>query len=146
MEGQFYHVEINVSNFKKSVEFYDGLMDRLGYRRIYSHKIAAGWGLKGAASGCNFWIIQGDAGYTREGFHRKRVGVNHVAFHAGSRKTVDQFYREYLLPRNIPVLYGGPKEYPEYSKGYYSVYFEDPDRLKLEFAHVPEFKGFEDNK
>jgi hypothetical protein len=33
------------------------------------------------------------------------------------------------------VLYGGPKEYPEYRKGYYAVYFEDPDRIKLEFVH-----------
>ncbi|TMI54977.1 bleomycin resistance protein, partial [Candidatus Bathyarchaeota archaeon] len=29
----------------------------------------------------------------------------------------------------------GPKEYPEYRKGYYAVYFEDPDRIKLEFVH-----------
>jgi hypothetical protein len=51
---------------------------------------------------------------------------------------VDDFYNQYLLPRKVPVLYGGPKEYPEYTKGYYSVYFEDPDRIKLELVHIPE--------
>lgn len=143
MKGQFYHVEVNVSNFDRSVKFYDGFMDWLGYQRIYSHKIAAGWGIKGATLACNFWIIQSHTGFTEHGFHRKRVGVNHIAFHADSRKEVDQFYKEFLLAKKVPVLYGGPKEYPDYSKGYYSVYFEDPDRIKLEFAHVPVLKGFE---
>ena len=145
-KGQIYHVEINISDFSKSVKFYEEFLTWLGYQRIYSHKIAAGWGIKGATLGCNFWIIQGDARYAREGYHRKRVGVNHIAFHAGSRQAVDRFYREFLLPRKIRFLYGGPKDYPEYSKGYYSVYFEDPDRIKLELAHVPILKGFEDRR
>ncbi len=34
----------------------------------------------------------------------------------------------------------GPKKYPGYSKGYYSVYFEDTDRIKLELVHVPGFR------
>lgn len=28
-------------------------------------------------------------------------------------------------------------DYPEYHRGYYAVYFEDPDRIKFEIAHVP---------
>jgi len=36
------------------------------------------------------------------------------------------------------VLYGGPKEYPEYSEGYYALYFEDPDRIKLDAVHIPQ--------
>jgi catechol 2,3-dioxygenase-like lactoylglutathione lyase family enzyme len=140
MKGQIYHVEINVSNFDKSVKFYEEFLGWLGYQRIYYHRIAAGWGIKGAELSGNFWIIQCDTKFAEHGYHRKRVGVNHIAFHADSRKTVDQFYRKYLLPKNIKVLYGGPKEYPEYSEGYYSVYFEDPDRLKLELVHVPSVK------
>ncbi len=144
-KGQIYHVEVNVSNFDKSAKFYDAFLNWLGYERIYSHKLAAGWGIKGSELGTNFWIIQAHTGFVEHGFHRKRVGVNHIAFHADSRKTVDQFYEDVLLLKKVPVLYGGPKEYPEYSKGYYSVYFEDPDRIKLELAHVPVFKGFEKN-
>lgn len=136
MKGEIYHIEINVSNFKKSFEFYDSFLDWLGYRKIYLHRIAAGWG----TGICNFWIIQSEDRFVNHGFHRRRVGLNHIAFHADSRTTVDDLYKQYLLPRKVPVLYGGPKEYPEYSKGYYSVYFEDPDRIKLELAHIPEFK------
>ena len=138
LKGQIYHIEINVSNFGKSVNFYEEFLSWLGYRRIYTHKIAAGWGIKGAERSTNFWIIQGHDEFVQHGYHRKRVGLNHIAFHADSRQTVERFYREYLLPNKIPVLYGGPMEYPEYSKGYYSVYFEDPDRIKLELAYVPQ--------
>ena len=94
--------------------------------------------------GCNIWLSQCEDRFARHRYHRKHAGVNHVAFHADSRDLVDQFYREYLKPNRIPVLYGGPKAYPEYSKGYYAVYFEDPDRIKLELAYVPVFRGFEE--
>ena len=139
MRGQIYHVEIIASNLQKSAKFYEELLSWLGYRRIFYDKEEAGWGMKGY----NFWVSQCKEKFAQNGYHRKRVGVNHIAFHADSRKTVDQFYTEHLQPKRIPVLYGGPKEYPWYSKGYYAVYFEDPDRVKLELAHVPVFRGFE---
>jgi len=49
-----------------------------------------------------------------------------------------------LLPRlsidanqsRSPVLYGGPKEWQNYDPGYYAVYFEDPDRIKLELVYA----------
>ncbi len=139
VKGQIYHVDIVASNFSESAKFYDGFLGWLGYRRIFDEKEEPGWGIRG----CNVWLEQCKERFVRHGYHRKRVGLNHIAFHADSREMVDRFYNEYLLPRNIPVLYGGPKEYAYYSKGYYSVYFEDPDRIKLELAYVPVFRGFE---
>ena len=43
-----------------------------------------------------------------------------------------------MRPRRIAPLYDSPREYPEYRPGYYAVFFEDPDRLKLEVTYVPE--------
>ena len=67
----------------------------------------------------------------------KRAGLNHVAFRVERREDVDRFRRELLLPRGIPTLYDTPREFPEYAPGYYAVFFEDPDRIKLEVTHVP---------
>jgi len=53
------------------------------------------------------------------------------------RVLMDRFAVEFLRPRGIPALYDSPRDYPEYHAGYYAVFFEDPDRLKLEVAHVP---------
>ncbi len=63
--------------------------------------------------------------------------MNHIAFQVGSKEAVDVFYKDYLVANNIPVLYGGPAHHPEYIPGYYAVYFEDPDRIKLEVAFIP---------
>ena len=71
------------------------------------------------------------------GLSSERVGLNHIAFRAPNRAAVDELYRNYLLPKKIPVLYGGAKEWKDYDPGYYAVYFEDPDRIKLEVVYVP---------
>ena len=133
MKGKIYHIEINVSDFDASFKFYDGFLNWLGYRRVSEHKQWAGWSL----DSCSVWVTQCFGEHVQHGYHRRRVGLNHVAFHSNSRKMVDEFHSKYLRPRGISVLYGGPKERPEYSKGYYSVYFEDPDRIKLELVYSP---------
>lgn len=93
MNGQIYHVEIVVSNLKKSAEFYDAFLGWLGYQRIYYEKEEAGWGV----GSCNFWVSQCNDRFAQHGYHRKRVGVNHVAFHVDSRDT----------PSSVLVVCGG---------------------------------------
>jgi catechol 2,3-dioxygenase-like lactoylglutathione lyase family enzyme len=78
-----------------------------------------------------------DAPHRGAGFHRKRAGLNHVAFRVDQRGDVDRFRREFLEPRGLATLYGTPREFPEYAPGYYAVFFEDPDRIKLEVVHLP---------
>ncbi len=87
--------------------------------------------------GTRIIVAQSPKRFLAEAYHRKRVGLNHIAFRAPSRATVDELYRNYLLPKKIPILYGGPKEWEGYDPGYYAVYFEDPDRIKLELVYVP---------
>jgi len=54
-----------------------------------------------------------------------------------ARGDVERFVAEFMRPRRITALYESPRDYPEYRPGYYAVFFEDPDRLKIEVAHVP---------
>ncbi|TMI26508.1 hypothetical protein E6H19_01265 [Candidatus Bathyarchaeota archaeon] len=128
--GNIQHIEINVSNFQKSKAFYQDFLEWLGYNRILDEKDFAGWD-NGEAKIFVTYLER----YKELGFHRRRVGLNHIAFQAKSKADVDRLHSEFLAPRSIKILYGGPKEYPEYRKGYYAVYFEDPDRIKLEFVH-----------
>jgi catechol 2,3-dioxygenase-like lactoylglutathione lyase family enzyme len=53
------------------------------------------------------------------------------------REDVDRFQAEFMAPRRLAALYGTPREFPQYRPGYYAVFFEDPDRLKLEIVHIP---------
>jgi catechol 2,3-dioxygenase-like lactoylglutathione lyase family enzyme len=128
--GNIQHLEINVSNFERSKTFYQDFLEWLGYKQIVGGKDFAGW-----SNGETKIFVTYLERYKDSGFHRRRVGLNHIAFYAKSKADVDKLQSEFLVPRSIKVLYGGPKEYPEYEKGYYAVYFEDPDRIKLEFVH-----------
>ena len=131
MTASLYHVQLNVS--RPSIAFYKALLGYLGYTLM-----AEQHDMFGATNGTtDLWIMQMDPRYAARGFHRKAAGVNHVAFRVASRTEVDRFAREFLDARAIPALYGGPRDYPEYRPGYYAIFFEDPDRLKLEVAHVP---------
>jgi len=64
------------------------------------------------------------------GYHRKRVGLNHLAFRGTSREQVDEI-AQWVRENGYTLLY---EEHHPYAGGpdYYAVYCEDPDRIKLE--------------
>ncbi len=133
MEVSVYHIQINVSDAKVSIPFYKALFVYSGYRVIDESS-----GHIGVSNGTtDFWIIETEKTYKGKGFHRKATGLNHISFKVASKQNVDIFVREFLMKRKVSLLYGGPKEFPEYKKGYYAVFFEDPDRLKLEVTFLP---------
>jgi glyoxylase I family protein len=133
MKASVYHVQLNVTDAAVSLPFYRDLLGYLEYRVLLATA-----DLLGMSNGTtDFWILQTPGERLDARFHRKNPGLNHVAFRVGSRDDVDRFHDDFLKRTAAAVLYGGPKDYPEYRPGYYAVFFEDPDRLKLEVAHIP---------
>ena len=128
-----HHFQIQVSDIRKSAKFYGELLSRLGFVKVFETEGMVEWQMEGT----RIIVAQAPKRFLANGYHRKRVGLNHIAFRALSREAVDEFYRNYLVPDKVPVLYGGVKEWPDYDQGYYAVYFEDPDRIKLELVYVP---------
>ncbi len=129
--GNIQHIEVNVSDLNKSKAFYEDLLAWLGYRPVLDEKEVVGWG----NGNMQIFLVKCGNRFVESGFHRKRVGLNHIAFRAMSEEDVKKFHKQFLVPRRVKVLYGGPKHYPEYGPNYFSVYFEDPDRIKLELVH-----------
>lgn len=127
--GTLDHLDLNVRDLGRSGPFYEAFLAWLGYAPFQQWPEGRSWRKNGAY----VVLVQTDPARLEAGFHRKRVGVNHLAFAAARPEEVDRFYREFLLPRDVPVLYGGPRE----DGGTYAVYFEDPDRLKLELVYRP---------
>jgi len=137
VKAHVYHVQINVHDAAVSLPFYKDLLGRLEYRVVHDEPRVCGF----SNGTTDLWFIATDAAHARHGFHRKRAGINHLAFRVDRREEVDRFRDEFLVPRRMAPLYGTPREFPEYARGYYAVFFEDPDRLKLEVAHVPRASG-----
>lgn len=133
MKTSLYHLQLNISDAEKSLPFYKDLFAYFEYKIIDESPEHIG-----VSSGTtDFWLIETEKEFKGNLFHRKNTGINHLALKVSSKEEVDKFVEEFLKPRNIPTLYGTPKVFPEYKQGYYAVFFEDPDRIKLEVVYVP---------
>ncbi len=133
MKVSVYHIQLNVSYPKISLPFYKKLFSYLEYKIIDESNEHIGV----SNGNTDFWIIATDKKYLDKKFHRKATGLNHISFRVNSKEEVDKFVSDFLNRNKIKTLYDGPKHFPEYSKGYYAVFFEDPDRIKLEIAYIP---------
>lgn len=132
MKTTLSHIGINLSSEEKCFPFWQDLLKYLEFQLTLDGNHFD------ASDGHTFLCFS----TTKPGrgelkFHRKHTGLNHIAFNVDTRKAVDEFTEEYLGIRNIPTLYGGANEY-DYAPGYYAVYFEDPDRIKIEVAFTGE--------
>jgi catechol 2,3-dioxygenase-like lactoylglutathione lyase family enzyme len=126
----FHHLDLNVRDLATSEAFYRAVFERLGMRQL---ERGEGWVSFGDEE-AYLTIVQTAEPFLYHGFHRKRIGVNHLALRAPSREAVDGFHA-WLLERGIPVLYGGPLDQGSAEAEYYAVYFEDPQRFKLEYVY-----------
>ncbi len=138
MKAELYHLQINVKDTKVSFPFYKELFSYLEYK--VSQEGSDYIGFTNAAN--DLWLIGTESKYLNNKFHRKNTGLNHIAFKVDSREKVDEFYNDFLIKNKIAALYDSPKLFPEYSKDYYAVYFEDPDKIKIEVV----FRSFKDEE
>jgi catechol 2,3-dioxygenase-like lactoylglutathione lyase family enzyme len=132
MKASLYHIQINASEIKKSTHFYKELLGYFEYKVIYEDESTLGI----SDGSTDFWIMSTEDKYRSKPYHRKAPGINHIAFKVASKADVDKFTEEFLNPKNIALLYETPHHFPEYSEQYYAVYFEDPDKIKLEVAYT----------
>lgn len=75
-------------------------------------------------------FVQTQEKYLDVNYHRCRTGLNHLAFWADTRDAVDQL-TDLLRQKGISLLYEDRHPYAG-GPDYYAVFFEDPDRIKLE--------------
>ncbi|KMK75849.1 VOC family protein [Alkalihalobacillus pseudalcaliphilus] len=127
-KGMIHHIELYVSDLTKSKQFWGWLLEELGYEPFQEWEEGQSWKL-----GSTYLVfVQVQEKYSKISYHRCRVGLNHLAFSAESKQQVDQFTEE-LIKRGFPILYENKHPYaggPEH----YAVYFEDPDRMKVEIV------------
>ncbi|MCB0420282.1 MAG: VOC family protein [Bdellovibrionales bacterium] len=132
MKSLISHIEFNVIDYKRSIQFYDLVFPFIGLKKLNCTHDYTSY----TDGSSKIILAPTDNRYREGGFHRKRPGLNHLAFYSESQKRVDQFYKEILVKNNIESLYEcGPFG----DENYYAVFFEDPDRLKLEYVYAPNY-------
>ena len=124
------HIDLTVSDLRRSTEFYELVLGALGFSRI-EHPTYTAW----SNGRMNIGLRQATSAHPAAAVDRFRPGLHHLALRAKGRSDVDEFHR-LLVGRGLPVL-DPPAEYPEYGPSYYAVFFADPDGMKLELVHFP---------
>lgn len=123
-----HHVEINVSSLEASFRFWKPFLTALGYRKLQTWKGGASYKL-----GDSYLVfVQASPERVKNGYHRGRVGLSHLAFHASSRRQVDDM-TAWVRKSGYAVLY--PDRHPHAGgRDHYALYCEDPDRIKVELV------------
>jgi glyoxylase I family protein len=136
--SKFSHVDLVVSDLERSLDFYSGLLGPLGWTERNE--------VPGERGETIHYVSQEAPGVAALGLRQRpddapqrphdhyAIGVHHVCFDAPSREAVDE-RAEWLLGAGAEIE-SGPEEYG-YTRGYYAVFFYDPDGIKLELLHRP---------
>jgi catechol 2,3-dioxygenase-like lactoylglutathione lyase family enzyme len=115
------HIEFWVGNLARAQAFYAELFRAIGWRQKGDAEFSSG--------STSFYLVEQPV--TRA----DAAGPRHVCFQAASREVVTDV-ATMLRARSADVI-RGPVEMPEYSAGYYTVDFRDPDGYVIEVAHTP---------
>jgi glyoxylase I family protein len=134
------HVDLVVTSIAKSLPFYRGLLEPIGWSGLRE--------VSGERGETIYYLLVEGPGVAALGLREKRsdahgvpydryaVGVHHLCFDVPSREVVDE--RAHWLRDQGARIESGPDEY-DYTPGYYAVFFYDPDGIKLELLHRPSY-------
>jgi catechol 2,3-dioxygenase-like lactoylglutathione lyase family enzyme len=121
--GELHHVELYASDLDASVEFWDWLLGELGYELKNDWEQGRSW-VNGPT-----YVVLVQADETDRPFDRQAAGLNHLAFHAASRQQVDSLTEGVRKREDVSLLF---EERHPYAGGYYALYCEAPEGVKVE--------------
>ena len=127
-----HHIALTAADLTKAGAFYDAVFDVLGYERGHTSDRLLTWVGPEQEPEILLCVVEGDDGTP----HRHgRPGLQRIAFDVDDPTIVNAIH-ETAVDGRWTVVHA-PREYPEYSKGYYAVFVEDVDGSRWEFARNP---------
>lgn len=123
--GTLHHVELSTADLDAALDFWGWLLDELGYERKNAWESGTSW-----RKGPTYLVVK-EAETSSPAFDRRAPGLNHLAFHAESREQVDALTEAVRERSDATVLY---EDQHPFAGGYYALYCEDPDGVKVEIV------------
>jgi len=135
MRGALHHLDLTVTDLKASRAFYEAVLAFMGYIIVDDRDEFVDFKLAAPSGDQYVGLALAHGPNAARAHDRYSPGLHHVAWTAESRADVDAMHA--LLQRIGATILDAPAEYPQYSAGYYAVFFADPDGLKLEYVFKP---------
>lgn len=125
-----HHLAMTTSQMDEAARFYDDVLGLLGYERGITSERLCTW--HGKAPEILLYTAEGaDMSPHTHG----RPGWQHAAFQVEDQSVVLSVH-DAVKAGNWRVVHE-PREYPDYGKGYFAVFVEDPDGIRIEVAYIP---------
>lgn len=125
--GALHHIELWVADLHAAERSWGWLLTRLGYRLTNQWPTGRTWTL-----GATYVVVESGPDVVPAGHERRRPGVNHLAFHAGTPEDVEAMAGESaqhgwrLLFADRHPHAGGPD--------HYAAYLENVDGFEVELV------------
>jgi glyoxylase I family protein len=134
MRGVMHHIDFTVTDPAASAPLYGKILEYMGY----THRQDFEWRLFTSLGHTSISLNPAKGDHSSRPHDRYAPGLHHFAWRAASKEDVDRFH--HLLIEISAVILDPPADYPQYNsgRGYYAVFFADPDGLKLEYAWTPD--------
>lgn len=125
--GQVHHIELWVPSLSRAISSIGWMLEALGYVGFQSWEQGRSWQL-----GPTYIVVEQSLAMVHDHHDRCRPGMNHLAFHAGSRHDVDRLVTDaaqygwtLMFPGEHPYA-GGPD--------HYAAFLENDDGFEVELV------------
>ncbi len=127
MRGRLHHVEIWVADFDRAARSWGWLLGELGYEPFQSWEHGRSWRLD-----ATYIVIEQSPALSSDMHDRMRPGLNHLAFHAGTRADVDRLVAA-ATDHGWSLLFGDRHPYAG-GPDHYAAYLESVDGFEVELC------------
>jgi glyoxylase I family protein len=137
MRGRMHHLDLTVSDPAASRPFYELFLGHMGYVVGKVHDDGYVEFDLPSDGFMSVGMLPSSGANAKRAPDRYSPGLHHAAWISPTREDVDALYAK-LVAAGAAIL-DAPADYPRYNKGrgYYAVFFADPDGLKLEYVWTP---------
>ncbi len=125
------HVILTAGDFARSTTFWRDMIRYLDLKIV----LDSDYMLYGVGGRTAIGIRTGSPENAGKRFDQGAPGLHHACFRMRDRAAVDAV-GAFLAARGDIHIVHAPQEEP-WAPGYYSILFEDPDGIRIEFNHVP---------
>ncbi|MGG5170639.1 VOC family protein [Pseudarthrobacter sp. J1738] len=125
LKGVLHHVEIWVPELNRATREWGWVLDLLGYEIYQSWENGISWRL-----GSTYIVFEESSDMTGREHNRTSPGLNHLAFHAGTRENVDAMVGDSAAQGWAPLF---ADKYPNAGGlGNYAAYLVNSDGFEIE--------------
>lgn len=126
------HIQLTVNNPSRCIPFWEKLCHFLDMKTL----IKGDGIIYCIGSRTGILVRAAPADKDDKPFDQDTAGLHHFCFRARSKEDVDEIHQFVSSELDAKIIHG-PEDANQFAPGYYSILFEDPDGIRVEFNHVP---------